>query len=295
MKKIGLAIALGKDANSHTQTFIEAINYSLKYFPEFKKNTLKIVNDEKSKTGGERAAIELIEWGAEVVVGHFSSFAALAALPLYVRQSIPLILPASTACEFYEFNKINKTEVLKYQKDDAALMAYCIDDSIINSQGGNVYAVVQNNPYANRMMGHFPQLVDVRIIRELPARAEKGDTFIIIGFSEFASSIIKQLSQTQVYRILLVDDSDSVEAHKSCILRPQRLSRVRSVSHISQHSMKRPYWNETLLALSLASGITPQPEAANGGRLSFNTYLGLQDFDKHNCYDDCILISEDVD
>lgn len=37
MKKLGLAIALGKDANSHTRTFIEAINYSLKHFPEFKK------------------------------------------------------------------------------------------------------------------------------------------------------------------------------------------------------------------------------------------------------------------
>ncbi|HEJ9146643.1 hypothetical protein LQ759_03530 [Serratia marcescens] len=294
MKKIGLAIALGKDANSHTRTFIEAINYSLKHFPEFKQNTLKIVNDEKSSAGGERAAIELIEWGADVVVGHFSSFAALAALPLYLRQSIPLILPASTACEFSEFNKVNRVEVMKYQKDDAALMAYCIDDSIINCQGGNVYAVVQNNAYANRMIDHVPLLADIQVIRELPGRAEKGDTFIIIGFSDFASTIIKKLSQTQVYRILLVDDSDDVEVHKSCILRPQRLSRVRSASHISRHGMKRPYWNETLLALSLACSITSQQAAKHGEGLSFNTYLGLQDFDKFNCYGDCILLSEDL-
>lgn len=70
MKKIGLAIALGKDANSHTRTFIEAINYSLKNFPEFKQHSLKIVDDEKSPEGGEKAAIELVEWGADVVVGH---------------------------------------------------------------------------------------------------------------------------------------------------------------------------------------------------------------------------------
>ncbi|MGV7963200.1 hypothetical protein QPK13_19565 [Photorhabdus tasmaniensis] len=82
MKKIGLAIALGKNANSHTRTFIEAINYSLKHFPEFNRNTLKIVNDEKSAEGGKRAVIELIEWGADVIVGHFSSFAALTALPM---------------------------------------------------------------------------------------------------------------------------------------------------------------------------------------------------------------------
>lgn len=173
-------------------------------------------------------------------------------------------------------------------------MAYCIDDSIINCQEGNVYAVVQNNSYANRMMDHFPLLTDVQIIRELPGRTEKGDTFIIIGLSDFASAIIKQLSQTQVYRILLVDDSDSVEVHKSCILRPQRLSRVRSASHISRHGMKRPYWNETMLALSLACSITSQQVAENGEGLSFNTYLGLQDFDNSNCYGDCILISEEL-
>ncbi|PTA76672.1 ABC transporter substrate-binding protein [Serratia sp. Nf2] len=294
MKKIGLAIALEKDANSHTWTFIEAINYSLKHFPEFKQNTLKIVNDEKSATGGKRAAAELIEWGADVVVGHFSSFAALAALPLYTRQSVPLILPASTACELGEYNKFNRTEVLKYQKDDAALLAYCANDSIINCQGGNVYIVMQDNLYANRMKERLPILADVRIIREPPLRVEKGDTFIIIGYSDFASAAIKNLSQTQVYRILLVDDSDGVEVHKSCILRPQRLSRVRSASHISRHGMKRPYWNETLLALSLACSITSQQEAEYGEGLSFNTYLGLQDFDKFNCYGDCILISEDL-
>lgn len=51
MMKIGLAIALGKDANSHTRTFIEAVNYSLRHFPEFKKSNLKIVNDGKSPEG----------------------------------------------------------------------------------------------------------------------------------------------------------------------------------------------------------------------------------------------------
>lgn len=43
MKKMGLSIALGKNANSHTRTFIEAINYSLKNFQEFKQHSLKIV------------------------------------------------------------------------------------------------------------------------------------------------------------------------------------------------------------------------------------------------------------
>ena len=295
MKKIGLAIALGKDANSHTQTFIEAINYSLKHFPEFKQNTLKIVNDEKSPDGGIRAAGELIEWGADVVVGHFSSVAALAALPFYSRQSIPLILPASTACELDDYNRANQIELLRYQKDNSELISYCLDDGITNHRGGKVYVVVQDNSYANRLMDYIPLMSDARVIRELPGRIEREDTFIIIGYSDFASRIIKLLSQTQIYRILLVDDSDSSEAHRSCILRPQRLSRVRSASHLSKHGMKRPYWNETLLALSLASGSLPSDKGRTDVGLRFSTYLGLQDFNQSHCYDDCILVSEDLD
>lgn len=295
MKKIGLAIALGKDANSHTQTFIEAINYSLKHFPEFKQNTLKIVNDEKSLDGGIRAAGELIEWGADVVVGHFSSIAALAALPLYSRQSIPLILPASTACELGDYNRVNQIELFRYQKDNSELISYCLEDGIINHMEGNVYVVVQDNMYANRLMDYIPLMSDVRVIRELPGRIEREDTFIIIGYSDFASRIIKLLSQTQIYRILLVDDSDSSEAHRSCIIRPQRLSRVRSASHLSQHGLKRPYWNETLLALSLASGALPPVQGRTDGGLRFSTYLGLQGFDRSHCYEGCNLVSEDLD
>jgi hypothetical protein len=295
MKKIGLAIALGNGANSHTRTFTEAINYSLKHFPEFKKNTLKIVNDEKSVEGGKKAAIELIEWGADVVVGHFSSFAALAALPLYAKNNIPLILPASTACELDEYNRNNKLEVLKYQKNNSVLMSYCIDDSIISHQGGNVYAVVQNNQYANCMIDYIPMLADVKVVRDLPSRIEKNDTYIIIGYSDFSAVMIRRLSQTQIHRIVLVDDSDSLDVHKECILRPHRLSRVRSASHISMHGSKRPYWNETLLGLSLACSISPLNSYEPNTNVSFSTYLGLQDFDKSYCYGDCILVSEDID
>ncbi|AVF38129.1 hypothetical protein BV494_24930 (plasmid) [Rahnella sikkimica] len=61
------------------------------------------------------------------------------------------------------------------------------------------------------------------------------------------------------------------------------------------HGVKRSYWNETLLALSLACGLESREEGKANTNLSFSTYLGLQDFDKAHCYGDCILVSEDVD
>ncbi|AVF38128.1 hypothetical protein BV494_24925 (plasmid) [Rahnella sikkimica] len=65
-------------------------------------------------------------------------------------------------------------------------MTYCIDDCIINPQGGTVYAVVQNNDYANRMMEYIPMLANVKIVWDIPSRVEKRDTYLIVGYSEFA-------------------------------------------------------------------------------------------------------------
>lgn len=292
MMKIGLAIALGKDANSHTRTFIEAVNYSLRHFPEFKKSNLKIVNDGKSPEGGAHAARELAEWGAEVVVGHFSSLAALAALPVYREYEIPLMLPASTACELDTGGDFRP---FRYQKNNADLIEYCLGNCLKENKGGRVYAVIQDNIYANRLLTHFPLLSDVTVIRSIPARTAKNDTFIVIGYSDFASETVKQLSQAQLYRIMLLDDSDSPEAYASCIIKPARFSRVRSVSHLHKHGRNQPYWNETLLALSLAALPVYGHKTDTNSDAGFMTYLGFQEFDSRGCFGDCLLVAEDIE
>jgi len=292
MKRIGLAIALGKDANSHTRTFTEAVNYSLRHFPEFRKHHLKIVNDEKSPEGGVRAATELAEWGAEVVVGHFSSLAALAALPVYREQGIPLMLPASTACEL---NTGESFGPFRYQKNNAELIEYSVANCLKDGKEGKVYAILQDNAYANRLLEHFPLLSDVTVIRNIPARTARDDTYMIIGYSDFAAETVKRLSQAQLYRVVLLDDADSPEAYASCIIRPARFSRVRSVSHLHKHGRSQPYWNETLLALSLAA--LPAYGSSTGTEFSagFMTYLGYQEFDRRGCFGDCLLVAEDIE
>lgn len=295
MRKIGLAIALGNDANSHTRTFIEAINHSLKHFPEFKQNIIKIANDEKSTVGGEKAAIELIEWGADIVVGHFSSHAALAALPLYAKNAIPLILPASTACELNVVRQENNAMVFKYQKYNAALMAHCIEEYLSNNHGVVVHSIVQDNNYGNKLLKFISLLRGVTIIRSVPRHIEVTGNYIIIGHSDFAAYVVKILTQVRVYRNIVIEDSDCHEVLQSFILRPHRISRVRSVSHIARDSIKLPYWNETLLALALASSNDIHNLNNLNGMNNINTYLGLQDFDSENCYGDVIIMTEDLD
>lgn len=291
--KLGLAIALGSEGNHHSQTFIKAINYSLDNFPQFGKLSLKIANDKKSEQGGQAAANELLGWGADIVVGHFSSIAAVAAIPAYIDAGIPLLLPASTSCllEKYEPSSNN---IFRYQKNNQALIAYCVDACLNLMTEGNSYFLIQDNEYGNAMLMHIPCLSGISVIRCLPAKIHKDDIFVIIGYSDFAAKIITRLTESQIHKLILIDDADNPEVWKECLISPAIKSRIRTSTHVYKHNVAEPFWNESLLALSLATFFCMDSNRNFKTSKNYNTYLGVQEFDKFNFYGDSFLIEEKI-
>jgi len=291
--KLGLAIALGDHGNHHSQTFIRAINYSLEHFPHFGKLSLKIVNDKKNVSGGKSAAEELIHWGAQVVVGHFSSIAAIAALPVYIEAKVPLLLPAATSCQLEKFQP-SLNRIYRYQKNNESLISYCVDASSVNRSEGNSYFLIQDNEYGNMMLMHMPPLSDVKIIRTLPSKVQKNDVFVIVGYSDFAAKIITKLTECQIKKLILIDDADNPEVWKSCLISPLVKSRIRTSTPVYKHGALEPFWNETLLALSLATFFCMGLDSNSKTSLNYETYLGVQEFDRFNYYGDSFLIEERV-
>lgn len=291
--KVGLAIALGADSNHHSRTFIRAVNYSLDQFSCFRNVSLKIVNDRKTSEGGLSAAKELLEWGAQVVVGHFSSIAALSAIPEYIDAKIPLLLPASTSSLIDEFNPISNS-IFRYQKTNETLISYCVDACKTQYAEGRSYFLIQDNEYGNMMMMHIPPLSDVCVIRSLPTKIHKNDTFVVIGYSDFAAKIITRLTEFQIDKLILIDDADNPDVWKECLLSPASKSRIRTTTHVCKHNSSEPFFNETLLALSLATHFCMNHEAKPVKQKNFDTYLGIQEFDRFNFYGDSYLIEEKV-
>ncbi|KHJ69285.1 hypothetical protein QU24_04390 [Pantoea rodasii] len=291
--KVGLAIALGSDSNHHSRTFIRAVNYSLDKFSCFRNVSLKIVNDKKNSEGGVIAAKELLQWGAQVVVGHFSSIAAISAIPVYIDADIPLLLPASTSSLIDEFNPISNN-IFRYQKTNESLISYCVDACKTQHAEGRTYFLIQDNEYGNMMMMHIPSLSDVCVIRSLPGRINKRDTFVVIGYSNFAAKIINQLTEFQIEKLILIDDADNPDVWKECLLSPASKSRIRTTTHICRHNSSEPFFNETLLALSLATHFCMNGDDQSAKEKNFNTYLGIQEFDQFNFYGDSYLIEEKI-
>lgn len=291
--KVGLSIALGPDGNHHSRTFIKAVNYSLDNFPQFRKLSLKIVNDKKSFIGGQSAAKELIEWGAQVVVGHFSSIAAMSAIPEYIDAGVPLLLPASTSC-LLENHEPFLNNIFRYQKNNEALISYCIDACHNRDAGGKIYFLIQDNAYGNMMLMHFPPLSEVNVIRNLPAKINNDDTFVIIGYSEFAANAIIRLTEYQIARLILIDDADNPDVWKECLISPKVKSRIRTSTPVYKHNSTELFWNESLLALSLATYFCMDINKDMKITRNYDTYLGVQEFDRFNFYGDSFLIEEKI-
>ncbi len=58
---------------------------------------IRLLDDKAEPTVAERVAAAIVKDGIDVVVGHFNSDCARAAIPLYQAAGVPLLLPASTA------------------------------------------------------------------------------------------------------------------------------------------------------------------------------------------------------
>ncbi len=95
---IRLACVACMDANRsvHTLTWLRAIELAQAFLLPAHV-TLKCFDDKADAQGATEAARQIVDWSADVVVGHFASEAAQAAAPLYAQHNIPLFLPAATA------------------------------------------------------------------------------------------------------------------------------------------------------------------------------------------------------
>jgi ABC-type branched-subunit amino acid transport system substrate-binding protein len=95
--KVGLSALLNANETAHSRTFLRGITLSINEMPEVARMEFLFADDGASPKRALDVADYFVESGVEVVVGHFSSDAALSASEIYARHNIPVLLPAATA------------------------------------------------------------------------------------------------------------------------------------------------------------------------------------------------------
>lgn len=143
--KIAFTADISESGSIHTKTFLRAVEYIKSYIEkEFWDVEIILVSDDACEEGAIKAAAEICHSGADVVIGHFASSAARAALPFYKEVGIPLILPAATEDELTS----QSDSVFRICAPDSA-QAKCIHDFLMEFHAEKINVLGRGNQFNN--------------------------------------------------------------------------------------------------------------------------------------------------
>lgn len=101
--KVGISAWLEIGGSVHRDSFVQAVETAKEHFslPECE---FFLADDGANPEQARQAATEFCARGVQLVIGHFSSSAALAALPIYQRHNVAVILPAATSNDISRYS-----------------------------------------------------------------------------------------------------------------------------------------------------------------------------------------------
>jgi hypothetical protein len=94
--RVGVSALFNPADTPHARTFLRALCVARNFMPGLSQVQWHFLDDGASALRGAEVARQMVEWKADVVVGHFSSDAAISAAALYHQAAIPLLTPAAT-------------------------------------------------------------------------------------------------------------------------------------------------------------------------------------------------------
>lgn len=94
--RVGVSALFNPADTPHARTFLRALCVARNFMPALSQVQWRFLDDGATALRGAEVARQMVEWKADVVVGHFSSDAAISAAALYRQAAIPLLTPAAT-------------------------------------------------------------------------------------------------------------------------------------------------------------------------------------------------------
>ncbi|EPM69538.1 hypothetical protein A3SM_28795, partial [Pseudomonas syringae pv. actinidiae ICMP 18886] len=94
--RVGVSALFDPADTPHARTFMRALAVARNCIPGLARVQWHFLDDGANAARGAEVAQHMIDWQADVVVGHFSSDAAIIAAPLYQQAGIALLTPAAT-------------------------------------------------------------------------------------------------------------------------------------------------------------------------------------------------------
>ena len=94
--RVGVSALFDPADTPHARTFLRALCVARNLLPSLNTVQWLFLDDGADAVRSAEVAQRMVEWKADVIIGHFSSDAALGAAGLYEQAGIPLLTPAAT-------------------------------------------------------------------------------------------------------------------------------------------------------------------------------------------------------
>lgn len=94
--RVGVSALFDPGDTPHARTFLRALCVARNSLPHLQQVQWRFLDDGAHAGRGATVARQFVDWRADVVIGHFSSDAAMGAAQVYQRAGIALLTPAAT-------------------------------------------------------------------------------------------------------------------------------------------------------------------------------------------------------
>ncbi|KAA8697698.1 ABC transporter substrate-binding protein [Pseudomonas caricapapayae] len=94
--RVGVSALFDPHDTPHARTFMRALAVARNCVPGLARVQWHFLDDGADAVRGAEVARQMIDWKADLVIGHFSSDAAVSAAALYRQAGIALLTPAAT-------------------------------------------------------------------------------------------------------------------------------------------------------------------------------------------------------
>ncbi|AVB15010.1 MULTISPECIES: ABC transporter substrate-binding protein [Pseudomonas syringae group] len=94
--RVGVSALFDPHDTPHARTFMRALAVARNCVPGLARVQWHFLDDGANAVRGAEVARQMIDWKADLVIGHFSSDAAVSAAALYRQAGIALLTPAAT-------------------------------------------------------------------------------------------------------------------------------------------------------------------------------------------------------
>ncbi len=250
MRTLGLSAALEPGLTVHTSTVVAAVEDGFACLPANIQSGIRLAwaCDGMSFAGGQTAAQNLVLENVDLVVGHFSSQAAMGAIPHYIKWRIPVILPCSSQDDLTASNKTGDPVIYRLSCSNTALLKAA--RRLLHVEGispSDLCVWSADSDYGRQLAAAASHDF---------GRADAG-TYLLLGHHHHVVEKIVQLRQSGFYgRIIILDDAVNprLADQVGALFCADILGLVAEVDGISQDSplSAAPFYRETHLAIQIA-------------------------------------------